>query len=327
MKSGRTALGKLNKVELRQYWEDEARDFTPWLCEEQNLAALGEAIGMELEFVGREQFVGDFKLDILAKDTLTNRYVVIENQLEKTNHSHLGQLLTYASGYEAIAVVWVAKQVSEEHRKALDWLNERTSEDVGFFGIEIELWSIGKSEPAPRFNLVSRPNDWSRAMGTSSSGDQAHSETKLMQLQFWQGLVDHLESRSTHLSFRKPRPQHWYEVGVGRSNFHISLTLNSRLKRVGCELYIAGERAKVGFSQLLEQKVNIEKELGAILEWQELPHRSASRIIEFHSSDYEDRTQWNDLFKWFAARVEVFHKVFSKRVADLDLESHEPEAA
>ena len=178
------ALGSLKKVDLRDFWEDEARDFTPWLAQQENLTLLGETIGMELELVGREQKVGGFKVDILAKDLLTDRYVVIENQLEKTNHGHLGQLLTYASGYEAIAVVWIANYMCEEHRKALDWLNEKTVEDLGFFGLEIELWKIGQFEPAPKFNIVAQPNNWARHVKPIGAGSSEPTETKLLQREF-----------------------------------------------------------------------------------------------------------------------------------------------
>lgn len=317
------ALGRLARVDLREHWDDEARNFTPWLAEPENLALLGESIGLELELVGRERSVGGFKVDILAKDTVTNRYVVIENQLERTNHGHLGQLLTYASGYDAIAIVWVAKHICDEHRRALDWLNEKTSEDVAFFGLEMELWQISNSQPAPKFNLVSQPNEWGRAVRPSSAESQEPTGMKLLQKDFWECMIEHFESANTPLSLRKARPQHWYDIGIGRSNIHISLTVNSKEKRLSCGLYIGGDKAKSAYTQLHEDKDEIEKELKCKLEWREMPNRQASRILEIIDGDFEDRESWPKYFAWLKDRSETFHRVFGKRVQALELEEEE----
>ena len=133
-------------------------------------------------------------------------------------------------------------------------------------------------------------------------------------------MVTFFNAKKTFLSMRKPRPQHWYTIGVGKSHFQISLTLNSRLKKIGCELYISSSDAKAAFAQLLEDKIQIEKQLGGKLEWQELPTRNASRIIEYHSGNYEDLESWDKLFAWLLERAEAFHKTFSNRIQELELE-------
>lgn len=135
---------------------------TPWLAQAENLELLGETLGLELEFEAQERNVGAFRADILCKDTADDSWVLIENQLEKTNHSHLGQLITYAAGLDAVTIVWLARKYTEEHRAALDWLNGNTDRGINFFGLEIEVWRIGDSPPAPKFNVISKPNDWSR---------------------------------------------------------------------------------------------------------------------------------------------------------------------
>ena len=140
-------LAKIEKVELKEAWPHEARDFTPWLAE--NIEELGAAIGVELELVDTEAAVGEYSLDVLARDPYGDRPVVIENQLEPTNHNHLGQLLTYAAGYDANLVVWLTREFRDEHRQALDWLNQRTDEHTQFFGVVVELWKIDGSRPAP----------------------------------------------------------------------------------------------------------------------------------------------------------------------------------
>ena len=153
-------LGRLEKVDIREIWKNEAVDFTPWLAEPANIGLLGDTIGMELEVEAVEKDVGRFFADILCKDAASDRFVVIENQIENTDHDHLGKTITYAAGLEATAIVWIAKHFGEEHRAALDWLNEITGAEVAFFGLEVEAWKIGDSPAAPKFNVVCRPNDF-----------------------------------------------------------------------------------------------------------------------------------------------------------------------
>jgi hypothetical protein len=150
-------LGRLKQVPVREFWRHEASDFTPWLAREDNIALLSETVGLELMVEAQEKNVGPFRADILCKDSLANAWVLIENQLERTDHSHLGQLLTYAAGLQAATIIWVAERFTEEHRAALDWLNEITDERFNFFGIEIELWQIDSSPLAPNFKRSASP--------------------------------------------------------------------------------------------------------------------------------------------------------------------------
>jgi len=136
----KSTLGRLQKVDIREIWKNEAADFTPWLAEPDNIKLLGDTIGMELEVESVETDVGRYYADILCKETTSDRYVVIENQIERTDHDHLGKTITYAAGLGATAVVWVAKHFTEEHRGAFDWLNEMTKAEVSFFGLEVEAW-------------------------------------------------------------------------------------------------------------------------------------------------------------------------------------------
>lgn len=156
-------LGRLVRVDLREAWQDEAAHFTPWLAEPENLELLGDALGIGLELEATEQSVGPFAADILCKDPMRDQWVLIENQLEQTDHTHLGQIITYAAGLNAVTVIWIASKFVEQHRAALDWLNEITAEGTDFFGVEVELWRIGESSAvAPKFNIVSKPNAWSK---------------------------------------------------------------------------------------------------------------------------------------------------------------------
>ena len=314
-------LGHLEPVELRTYWIDEARDFTPWLAQEANLALLGETIGLELELEGVEVRVGAFKADILAEEAGTGHSVLIENQLERTNHDHLGKLVTYASGLGATAVVWVAKEVTEEHRRAVDWLNEVTTDAVGFFALEVELWRIGDSAPAPKFNLVSQPNEWAKVVGGDTSGREP-TGAKLLQLEFWKGFVEFAKGRRFSLSLRQPRARHWYNIAVGRAGFGLSLEISTVKNRLGCTLYMRASDPALGMLKL--EKDAIETELGQT-DWQELPTKRAGRIAQYREANVGERAMWPEYFDWLCERAEAFHRVFSPRIKALDLGAFEEE--
>ena len=179
-------LSRLEEVELREIWETEAQHFTPWLAQEENLALLGKTLGMELELEAQEINVGDFRADILCKNEDSSR-VLIENQLERTDHNHLGQILTYSAGLDIHTVIWIAKEFREEHRAALDRLNEITNENFQCFGIEVKVWQIGDSARAPQFEIVSSPNNWHREVShdTERAVSKDLSETQRQQEKFW----------------------------------------------------------------------------------------------------------------------------------------------
>ncbi len=181
-------LGKIEQVEVRGIWLNEAHDFTPWLADRLDL--LGDALGMELDFIQREAAVGPFSLDILAQNRTTGEKVAIENQLEWTDHTHLGQILVYAAGYDARTVIWVTPHFQEEHRAAIDWLNHWTPEEIAFFGVEVSAIKIGESLPAPVFRPVAFPNDWSKQAQQKTAASSPDHEK---QLQFFVPLRDRLE--------------------------------------------------------------------------------------------------------------------------------------
>jgi hypothetical protein len=321
-------LGRLQKVELREVWISESTDFTPWLAQSENLKLLGETIGMDLEFEAQEKNVGPFRADILCKDTATDSWVLIENQLERTDHGHLGQLLTYAAGLDAVTIVWVAEHFTEEHRAALDWLNERTDDKITFFGLEVELWQIGESQIAPKFNIVSKPNDWARTISETAKQLQAGavSETKQLQQELWTEFRKHLETSHSFLKATKPLPQHWMNLAIGRSGFKLLATQNTAKSRIGAAMVMNDSRAKIFFHSLQEQQPQIESELGWTLEWQELPGKKESRLAMYLPNiDPSDRKKWPEICEWLQKRLEKMHKVLAPRVKALD--SQMPDSA
>lgn len=314
-------LGRLEKVDLRRVWANEAVGFTPWLATAENLALLGDAIGIDLELEAQEKNVGPFRADILCKDTDTGHWVLIENQLERTDHIHLGQLMTYAAGLQAVTIVWVAAEFTEEHRAALDWLNEITSERFRFFGVEIELWRIGNSPAAPKFNIVSKPNDWTKAVGQAARRieSEALTNTKLQQLEFWSEFHDYLAACRSPIRPQKPYPQHWMNFGIGRTGFLLGALLHSPESWIGVELYLNDEDAKTYFRLLKAQKDAIEQELGFELIWLELPERKGCRILHRLTEVKPlDQDRWPEYREWMRRHLEKFNAVFRPRIRTLD---------
>jgi hypothetical protein len=302
-------LGNLERVSLREAWRHEAGDFTPWLAEAQNLDRLAQALGLsELEVVATEHYVGDFKLDILCTDG--DHQVIIENQLSETDHKHLGQILAYAAGVGARKVIWVAESFRPEHVAALRFLNENTTDSLSFFGVQIELWRIGNSPLAPKFEVVVKPDDWARAGREQARAAASASPTKQLQLKFWAALIERLAKNAPQIRPQKPRPQHWLNNSIGRSGFGLNITANTRDARLGVELWMPGEQAKARFARLAEQRQAIEQQLGFQLDWQELPDAKACRIATWlPDSSIEDEGRWEDYLAWLEQRLVIMDRV------------------
>lgn len=313
----KTALGKLERIPLRKAWAHEAGEFTPWLAQADNLNLLAETLGLdELELVGTEHPVGDFKVDILCSDN--GGKVIIENQLEKTNHTHLGQILTYAAGVGARKVIWVAESFRTEHVAALEFLNQHTTDELDFFAVEIELWRIGDSPMAPSFNVVVKPNDWAKTGQQNAKAAATMTPTKQRQLKFWTDWSAWLQAKGSSFRPQKALPQHWTNIALGRAGIHLAATVNSREGRVGMEVYIDHQNSKSMFKQLQAQKDAIESELKATLDWQELPDGHACRILQVRpESPLENEAQWPVYFAWLEEAGLRMTDVFKQRVKAL----------
>ena len=320
-------LGRLKRVDLRNIWETEAQDFTPWLAQEDNLAVLSDAIGIELELEAQEKNVGPFRADILCRNVDSSddeAWVLIENQLERTDHNHLGQLLTYASGLNTVTIVWIAARFSDEHRAALDWLNEITEDKFRFFGLEVELWRIADSPAAPKFNIISKPNDWSRSVSRAARkiSEEGLNPTQKNYIEYWGGLADFLREHSTIIRPQKPHAQHWATYSIGRSGITLHALGAVRDNWIAVELSMSDVKAKAYFHLLFEDKEGIEQELGFSPEWMELPERKASRIrLHKHGENPTDKVSWQDHFIWFKEKLEAFYRVFRPRILELNPEA------
>ena len=318
-----TGLGRIEKADLREAWPHEAADFTPWLA--HHVSELGAALGLELELESEEAPVGQFSLDLLARDTGTNRAVIIENQLEQTDHDHLGKLLTYAGGYGADVIVWIAKEFRDEHRQALDWLNQRTDEDTEFFGVVVEVWKIDGSRPAPHFNIVAAPNEWRRE-AVRSVRDAKASDKNLRYRAFFQELMDALRERG-FTNARKAQLQSWYSFSAGHSQ-RVQYGANfAQGKRAKIEVYIDNtdrEWNKTLFDQLLERKESIESDLSESLEWKRLDDRRASRIAVVRPGSIDDDPETlKEIEDWMIDKLLDFKRVFGPRLDELAID-HRP---
>lgn len=317
-------LGTFERVPLKEAWPSEDGNFTPWLAQAETISLLGDALNLELEVEAVEHWVGSFRADILARAIdETDHRVIIENQFGRTNHGHLGQILTYLAGIEgAKTVVWIAETIQADHRAAIDWLNANTTEEFSFFAIEIELWRIGSSPPAPRFNVIASPNDWTKTARTAARqvGETALAERHHIRLAYWASFSEYLKEKGSTFRIRRPNKDHWFSFGIGKAGFHINATISTDKERVGVELYAPKDIEKTAFHALYAQKATIEKEFGEPLEWQELPGKKATRIAIYkHGVDPSDEKQIAELHTWMLAKMDRFRMVFATRIKSLSL--------
>jgi hypothetical protein len=309
-------LGLLERVSLREVWPNEARHFTPWLA--SNVHRLGDALGMELDVEEQEAAVGSFSLDILARDLGSDRRVVVENQIEKTDHDHLGKLLTYAAGLNADVVIWIAEEIREEHRQALDWLNQRTDTETEFYAIVVEVLKIGDSLPAVNFKPVAFPNEWrkSKAAGKSPTSHRGESYRD-----YFQALIDELREAHDFTRAKKARPQSWYSFSAGQSGFSYgtSFALNGRVR---AEIYIDLSDSEVNkriFDQMHANKDELESEFGEDFEWERLDDRRASRIAVYREGAIDDsEADLEGIRKWAVERLLKFRQVFGPRLSKME---------
>lgn len=289
-----TNLGTLKEItDLRSIWPHEALNFTPWVAE--NVDLLADAVGLDITVDETESSVGDFNVDIYASETGTDRKIIIENQLEDTDHDHLGKLITYASGKGADVLIWVVKHAREEHKAAVEWLNNHTDDKIGFFLCEIKLFQIGDSQIAPSFTVVERPNDWTKEIRKTASANS----TQQQRLEYWQAFNDYAFSDANFSKIfnkRKPTTDHWMDFSIGSSACHIAVSQIQKRKAVDVELYINDDKEL--FKSLFAHKDEIEKNMEMELEWKELPERKASRILIEKTVNLDDRATWPEQFDY-----------------------------
>lgn len=306
-------LGKLVEVEdLRKVWPHEACDFTPWLSQEENIALLADAVGLdEITVEETESPVGDFNVDIYASETGTGRRVIVENQLEDTNHDHLGKLITYASGKDANVIIWVVRHAREEHKSAIEWLNSHTDDSLGFFLCEIKLYKIGDSDPAVKFEVIEKPNDWVKEV----KKNEYTSDTHKQRYEYWQSFQEYAFKNADFAKAfhrRKPSTDHWLTFSVGVSSCKISVAQIKKRNEINAELLIDDDKEL--FDALYSNKEQIEREAELKFDWRKMPEKKASRIVITRSANLAEKEEWPVQFDWLIDMMLRIKRSFKKYI-------------
>ena len=305
-------IGKLKEVDIRSLWKHEQYDFSEWLSKEENINILNEILGLTLVDVSKEAYVGSYRCDLFAVDESTGTKVIIENQLEPSNHDHLGKIITYASGLDAEVIVWIVKKAKEEHRSAIEWLNNNTNSRINFFLIELKAYTIENSIPAPFFSVIEKPNDFIKNTKVNSNSDNLN-KTQSERVEFWNRLNEILLDRGKPFNIRKATTDHWYNVAIGTSVAGVCITLINKESKIGIELYI--NDSKELFDKLFKNKDSIEEELGLKLSWQRLDNSKASRIRYFIKGlNFDDHSNYDQLINKTIDIAVKMRDVFKKYI-------------
>ena len=292
-------LGKLEKIELREVWRHEALDFTRWLARKENIALLSKEIGIDIDVIETEMSVGRYNVDIYARDTESNKKIVIENQLENTNHDHLGKMLVYAAGLDADIAIWIVKDVNEEHRQAVEWLNDNSFEKINIFLVKVELWQIDNSPIAPKFQVICEPNNWAKVLKQQSKENV--SDLELKQMEYWQGFVDYAKSKDKTYISQRPSIYNWYVIRIGSSDYKIKLVHSVNSDMIRCQLEIFNDEI---YKKLEQYRTEIDNKING-LEWEYLEDRKVNRISCNNSSKDNASS-----YVWLLDMVDRFKEVF-----------------
>lgn len=303
-------LGKLQEVDIRDVWHHEQYDFSKWLAAEENIKELGDELNLSLTDVETEKFVGNYRCDILCKDEITGKMVLIENQLEPTNHDHLGKIITYASGLDAAVVVWIVSSARAEHASAIEWLNKHTDDEISFFLMEVHAYKIGNSEPAPQFKIIEQPNDFVKITKSISKNTNLN-ESQKYRLEFWTKFNEVVEAKGKPFNKRKATTDHWYNVAIGSSDVCISIDLINKEHKIRVSLWIADN--KDIFDAFFQRKGEIEEALGINLEWNRLDNKKASYICTYIKGlDFKKQDNYPQLMEQIISLTLKMRSVFPK---------------
>lgn len=316
-------FGNLQTVDAKTYWGEEPTKFVTWLAQEGVIKMLGQTLDMELELLDQMALLKSVDADIICKDLLSDSPVLILNEFEAVNDLLIGKLLTDVARLDGGVFIVIANGFPEKHQLALDWLNTVTNGDHRFYGLEIELWQIGNSAIAPKFQVVCRPHDSvvpiRMNLTPPEPEEEVQEEPRDVQLEFWSEFKNHIETQGTFLEIRKQYPSGWMDFALGRSDFWLSVVMNNKELHVGVALVIAGTRSREKYQRLHENMSRIETEIGTELEWDFKKDREFNFIYRYRpDSDPFDRSSWTDQFEWLLQNLELFHSVFSPRVQIMD---------
>lgn len=306
------AIGKLEEVDIRELWKHEQYDFSEWLAKKENIEILNNILGLTLVDISKETYVGSYRCDLFARDETTGIRVIIENQLEISNHDHLGKIITYASGLDAKVIVWIVKEAREEHRSAIEWLNNNTNSNINFFLIEIHAYKIGNSDKAPMFQVVEQPNDFIKNNKVSNSNETMN-KSQSQRIEFWNQFNNVVVERGKPFNIRRATTDHWYSIAIGTSEAHIDITLINKDSLIGVELYITNNKEL--FDKLYDRKEDIEKDLNFKLDWRRLDNSKASRILYYIKGlNFDNHTNYDELINKTIDLAVLMRDTFKKYI-------------
>lgn len=299
------ALGRLEEVNIRELWIHEQYDFSNWVAKKENIELLNDTVGLTLTNLEKEVYVGSYRCDLVAMDETTGMKVIIENQLESTNHDHLGKIITYASGLDASVIIWIVKEAREEHKSAIEWLNNNMVKEISFFLLEIKAYKIGDSLPAPMFRIVEKPNDFIKSVINDRELSKRHAD----RLNFWTEFNKVVTEHGKPFNIRKAGTGHWYDVAIGTSDAYISITLVNRDGYIGVELYIPD--SKDLYDNIFKYKDEIEDKLDFDIFWERMDDKKASRIKSSISGlNFNNQTNYPELMDKVIERVVKMRDAF-----------------
>ncbi|WP_306485867.1 DUF4268 domain-containing protein [Anaerococcus sp.] len=305
--SSNIPLGRLKEVDIRELWAHEQYNFSNWLAKEENIDLLNDAVGLTLTDIDKEVYVGSYRCDLVAVDETTGVKIIIENQLDTTDHDHLGKVITYASGLDANVIIWIVKEAREEHKSAIEWLNNNMAKEISFFLLEIKAYKIGDSLPAPMFKVVEKPNDFIKSNKSTKDGDMSKAQAE--RLNFWMEFNRVITESGRPFNVRKATTDHWYDVAIGTSEAHISITLVNKDGSIGVELYVRDNKDL--FDHIFEHKDEIESKLGFSMHWERLDDKKASRIKSYIPGlNFNKQGNYSELMNQVIERVVKIRDVF-----------------
>jgi len=312
-------IGRIKYVPLRELWKKEAKGFTKWLG--NHIEYLSDVLDFDLTILESEKEVGPFRVDLYAEDDSGDK-VIIENQLKKTDHEHLGKVITYLTNLEAKKAIWIASKPIDEHVQAIEWLNQFSPEDVSFYLVKVQAIRI-ESQPlaAPLFTVVKGPTIESTQLG---SAKKEYAERHVLRKQFWTQLLDKAKAETDLHSNVSPNIYSWIGQGAGKSGISYNYVVTNKF--VACEIYLdRGKKFeepninKIRFDKLHKHKDQIEDEFGGKLNWERLDNRRASRIsIKFEGKGLKDKDKWDDLQNKMIDAMIRLEKAFGEHIKQLD---------
>ena len=312
-------LGRLEEItDLRAIWQDVAKDFTEWLAKEENINLLAESTGLEMSAEETQSQVGKFHVDILASESGTNRRVIIVNNFSQTDDSGLGKLITLAAGKNADVIIWIVRNAQEEHKAAVEWLNSRTRSNTGLFLCEVKLFRIGDSEPAVKFEVISRPNNWAKEVRKIS---EDASNIEKLRFDYWNAFQDYAFDGGSNpkfaSSYKRWQTSSNYGVVFGTGRPGCSIIIAKTRDELEAGLNIADDREL--FSYLFARKDDIEAETGMAFDWLELPDKKGNRIrVKKSPASLNDKSSWTEQFDWIMSSVISIREVFGKYIREAE---------